>query len=465
MAKQVRAAVYTRISDDATGQAAGVTRQRADCEEYCARRGWTIVAHYEDNDVSASEYSRKKRTGYQAMIAAVRAGEIDAIVAWHLDRLYRQVAELEEIIRIAENLTVATINGDVDLATGDGKAMARIIVTMAQKASDDTSRRMLRLKDELARQGRPAGGAPVFGYRLVRDGRGATYEVIPSHAAEIRAAAAAVLAGESLSAIARDWTARGVEMTRAGKVWSATHVRRILASPRIIAKRVHRGQVVGDAAWEPILDEETWQLIQAVLGDPRRAEAPKATYLLSRLVVCGTCGKAMVRDRTTTRAVWRCQRRPFVPDACGRMIIPAVELEDWVETAFLTRVAADQVRPHIAGTDTGDITARLAHLESTGSNLVEMLGAGEITRADFAQAKARNDAEQFALKAKLLRARPGALRSLRGDPAAIRRTWDGLTVAQRRAALADELDRVVVNASEVWGSPWESARVDPVWKD
>lgn len=36
----VRAAAYTRISSDSSGQRAGVERQQTDCEEYCLTRVW-----------------------------------------------------------------------------------------------------------------------------------------------------------------------------------------------------------------------------------------------------------------------------------------------------------------------------------------------------------------------------------------------------------------------------------------
>ena len=51
---KTRAALYTRISSDPSGQRAGVERQRRDCEAHCAARGWTVVEVFEDNDASAS---------------------------------------------------------------------------------------------------------------------------------------------------------------------------------------------------------------------------------------------------------------------------------------------------------------------------------------------------------------------------------------------------------------------------
>ncbi len=85
----MRAAVYTRISDDKLGQRAGVERQRADCEALVATRGWELVDTYEDN--SRSAYNGKARPEYERLLADVGAGKVDAGVCWHQDRLWRDV--------------------------------------------------------------------------------------------------------------------------------------------------------------------------------------------------------------------------------------------------------------------------------------------------------------------------------------------------------------------------------------
>ena len=64
----IRAAIYARISYDPDVRAVGVDRQREDCLRLAASRGWTVVAEYIDNNVSASKYSRKARTQYLRLL-------------------------------------------------------------------------------------------------------------------------------------------------------------------------------------------------------------------------------------------------------------------------------------------------------------------------------------------------------------------------------------------------------------
>ena len=95
-------AVYTRISEDRQ-QGAGVRDQWDDCMTLAERHGWDHLTHFEDNDISASKYARKQRPDYRRMLAKIRAGEIRRIVVAHIDRLYRQPKELEELIDLADN--------------------------------------------------------------------------------------------------------------------------------------------------------------------------------------------------------------------------------------------------------------------------------------------------------------------------------------------------------------------------
>jgi resolvase-like protein len=94
----VRAAVYTRISQDATGQRAGVTRQLEDCEALADRLGWEVTHRYGDDDLSAS--SGLIRPGFEALLKAMADSEFGVVICWHPDRLFRSTQDLERLIDI-----------------------------------------------------------------------------------------------------------------------------------------------------------------------------------------------------------------------------------------------------------------------------------------------------------------------------------------------------------------------------
>src|SRR5262249_3397463 len=115
-----RAGVYCRISKDVAGDALGVKRQRDDCIAYCAERGYDAPRFYEENNCSASSYARKGRPEFDRMIQDARAGELDVIVLYDLDRLTRVPRVGEDIIDLAEahGVTIIDGNGTHDLTTG-----------------------------------------------------------------------------------------------------------------------------------------------------------------------------------------------------------------------------------------------------------------------------------------------------------------------------------------------------------
>ena len=139
----VRVGAYARISEDSTGRSAGVLRQEQDCRELADREGWSVVEVYRDNDVSA--YAKKVvRPEWRRLLDDLRAGRLDGLVVYDLDRVARRVRDLEDLLDIFEDrrgLRFRAVTGSVDLATSSGRAMARVLVTMAHKASEDTARR------------------------------------------------------------------------------------------------------------------------------------------------------------------------------------------------------------------------------------------------------------------------------------------------------------------------------------
>jgi Resolvase, N terminal domain len=109
----MRAAVYTRISQDATGQRAGVTRQLEDCEALADRLGWEVTHRYGDNDLSA--YAGDTRPGFEAMLKALADSEFGAVICWHPDRLVRSMGDLQRLSAIADGgqVQLRTVNAAV----------------------------------------------------------------------------------------------------------------------------------------------------------------------------------------------------------------------------------------------------------------------------------------------------------------------------------------------------------------
>ena len=99
------------------------------------------------------------------MLADIREGRLGAVVVWDLDRLHRRPIELEAFMALADekHLALATVSGDVDLSTAQGRLVARLKGSVAAHEGEHRKARQLR-----ATRQPPNAGVPnwtrAFGY-------------------------------------------------------------------------------------------------------------------------------------------------------------------------------------------------------------------------------------------------------------------------------------------------------------
>jgi DNA invertase Pin-like site-specific DNA recombinase len=458
------AALYARISSDRDGDKLGVGRQIEDCEALAQRRGWAVGGHYIDDDVSA--YSGRVRPEYRRMLDDLRAGSVDAVVVWHLDRLHRQPRELEQFFDICESVNVralASVTGDIDLATHDGQFMARILGAVARKESDDKSRRIRRKALELAQSGKVSGGGTrPYGFN---DDRKTIRE---DEAAVIRDCVARLLAGESLRSICSDLNTRRLPTT-SGKVWQTHPLRRMLMSGRISGQRDYHGEIVADAEWPAIIQPSETARIRALFADPsRRTNRSARRYLLTRLVRCGACGESLVaRPRDDGRRRYVCATGPNFT-GCGKRVIVADELEVFVCEAVLYRLDSPDLAAALDGqSDTESALCQERVDEETArlTELAETWAARAITLPEWLAARSPIEARLKAAKKQLARmSRETVLGPHIGHGNALRESWPQLPLTQQRAIVAAVLDHVVVGSGRRGYNRFDPGRLEPIWR-
>ena len=298
----MKTAIYARISSAEEGDTLGVERQIADCQAEAAKRGWEVSETFIDNNVSATK--AKARPQYQRMLKEINKGSIQAIVVWDVDRLTRSPRELEDVIDLADRLglSLASVGGEIDLGTPQGRMTARIKGTVARHEVEQSSRRIKRKLEQKALDGMPHS-MPGYGFRRVTEfddlGRrtGAHDEIIPEQAEVIVEIAQRVLAGEKTGTVVRDLNRREVPGPRGNK-WELWNIRRLLVRPAIAGLRDHNGVIVGKTQAGAIITPEQHERLVALLTDPARRtnhRGPGFRHLLSGIATCGKCGGVMKR--------------------------------------------------------------------------------------------------------------------------------------------------------------------------
>jgi site-specific DNA recombinase len=344
----LRAGIYARISSDREDERLGVDRQVEDCEQLCTDRGWKIEQTYVDNSFSAS--SGVTRPEYQKLVGDIAGGRIDAVAVYNLDRLTRRPIELEEFTEICLKAGVtqlASVEGTVDMGTGDGLLVARIKGAVAAEEARKTSQRIRRKQLELAEDGKPSGGGTrPFGFEHDR------ITVNETEAEHVREAADHVLAGGSLRSIKMDWTERGIP-TVTGKPWSVTAIRSNLTRPRTAGLRQYQGAWSWDrkAVWPAILDRETWEQVRAVLKDPsRRQSPPNRNYPLRGVLRCSECARDLVAMPRANRRNYGCRKDS---GGCGHVFVSADLTEHFVFSFVVPFADSPELRDTIRDEEKG----------------------------------------------------------------------------------------------------------------
>lgn len=313
-----RAGIYCRLSYAPDGSVEKVERQEGDCRDLGGRLRWPLSDRhvYVDNSRSAWQRNRK-RPAWDRMLADIEAGEIDAIIVYHGDRLIRQPYDLERLIGIADTrgIRIASVSGTRDLDSPDDRFILRIEAAQACRESDNTSRRTRRdIAASVAKGHTRTSGRRAFGFGVQTGTRirtnaltGEQREVpvydmdqqVPEEAHYLDDAADMLLAGRSQGGVIAWFASEGVTTTE-GNPMTARGLRHLLLAPRVAGLIEYQG-VLYEAAWDGILSREKWEAVRAYYR-ASAAENPyqgrERRYLLTGIAECHACGHT-VRTKPT----------------------------------------------------------------------------------------------------------------------------------------------------------------------
>lgn len=468
-------AIYVRISADKEGDAESVGNQEKDCRKLAEQLGYTVAEPvFNDNDISASRRSKKPRPRYEAMMRRAEAGEFVAIIANTTSRLTRRPLEYERLIDLVEQrgVLIRTVkSGKIDLASADGRMVARILAAADSAEAERTSERLTRLYLGRAEKGLYHGGSRPFGYRKVGPTSARRLEIVEEEAELLREAARRVLDGEHMRSIERDWRERDIR-TVGGQFWRQANLRRALLSPRNIGVREHRPSdaagrkpkfgegAMYEAKWEPIFKQETWDALHIVLDDEARCFNTSAgrVHTLSGFIFCGLCGARMKISTGASRA--RKYACPPAPDGCNKMARVAAPIEDLVRDTVLHWLDSGLYESTIAAAESDgqyrELMSQRLRLQAQVDRLVADYADGNITAAEMRQAKQRvepllAEADRAIAERRVVRAVP--------DGTTLRESWSTLQLERRRTIVAALVERVLVHPTLVGRTRFDPTRI------
>lgn len=304
----VRCAIYTRKSTEEglEQEFNSLDAQREAGEAYIASQrsqGWVLIPeHYDDGGFSGASL---ERPALKRLLGAVRAGRLDCVVVYKVDRLSRSLLDFAQIVSLFEEqrISFVSVTQQFNTTTSLGRLTLNILLSFAQFEKDLIGERTRDKMWAAKKKGKWVGGFPPLGYDVAPEG--GRLMVNETEAARVREIFQLAVERGSLGAAlemiqARGWTTK-TWTTRSGAVrasvpFSAGTLERLLRNPIYIGAVNWHGELkTGEHA--AILDATVWRRVNALLGPggtgrPYRRERLEAP--LRGLLYCQTCQSLMV---------------------------------------------------------------------------------------------------------------------------------------------------------------------------
>src|SRR3979411_501535 len=359
--KQVRCAIYTRVStDQGLEQDFNSLDAQYDASQAYIRSqahaGWTLVrSKYDDGGFSGGNTDRP---ALQRLLEDLRAGEIDVIVVYKVDRLTRSLADFAELVELfdAHGVSFVSVTQQFNTTTSMGRLTLNVLLSFAQFEREVTSER---IRDKIAaskRKGLWVGGNLPLGYEM-KDGKIA---IVEEEAELVRSIFRRYLELGSVNELLRDLKERNIRTkarqlstgaTRGGIPFGRGALYYVLSNHFYIGEVKYKDEIL-PGEQPPIMDRALFESVRQkslAQWSHRTVVRNKSEHLLTGLLF-DDAGHRMVPTHATKAGIrYRYYvSAPFLygeaktASAGSISRVPAADIEDIVRKSIKENLAARQ---------------------------------------------------------------------------------------------------------------------------
>ncbi len=350
--KEIRCAIYTRKSttEGLEQEFNSLDAQRESCSSYIASQrheGWVeIDKPYDDGGFTGGNM---ERPALKQLLEDIKAGVIDCIVVYKVDRLSRSLMDFSRIMDTFDNSDVSfvSVTQQFNTTSSMGRLTLNILLSFAQFEREIISERTRDKMSAARRKGKYIGGRPVLGYDIDR----ATKKLIVNEmeAERVRQIFDLYLKCEgligTLDAIqasgwrSKSWVTKADKQIGGGQFYKTT-LHALLTNPIYIGKVTYHDEMF-EGEHQAIVDPAVFAAVKKKLdcnrvnlGDRIQGKSPG---VLAGLLRCAACNSAMTHS-TSGRSKRGKRYRYYVCNkatkrghkTCPRPSLPAEEVERFV---------------------------------------------------------------------------------------------------------------------------------------
>jgi DNA invertase Pin-like site-specific DNA recombinase len=293
-AKTVRCAIYTRVStDQGLEQDFNSLDAQYDASQAYIRSqahaGWTLLrAKYDDGGFSGGNTDRP---ALQRLLGDVRAGKIDVIVVYKVDRLTRSLADFAKLVELFDrhNVSFVSVTQQFNTTTSMGRLTLNVLLSFAQFEREVTSERIRDKISASKRKGLWVGGMAPLGY----DTKDRKISVNEAEAERVRTIFRSYLKLGSLNLLMTDLRNRDI-VTKVRRLKTGETVGGVPFTRGSLAHLLRNRFYIGEVAFKgevlkgeqpAILDQDQFEAVQAKLNV--QVNNHKATWTKSEGLLIG----------------------------------------------------------------------------------------------------------------------------------------------------------------------------------
>jgi DNA invertase Pin-like site-specific DNA recombinase len=238
-----------------------------------AHAGWTMLrSKYDDGGFSGGNTDRP---ALQRLLDDIRAGKIDIIVVYKVDRLTRSLADFAKLVELFDQhgVSFVSVTQQFNTTTSMGRLTLNVLLSFAQFEREVTSERIRDKIGASKRKGLWVGGRAPFGY----ESKDRKIRVVDKDAEAVRTIFQLYLQTGSIYRLMTELHERGivskVQRLKSGKTvggvpFTSGPLSYLLRNRFYIGEVVYKGEVLGGEQ-EPIIDRATFEAVQEKLAEQK----------------------------------------------------------------------------------------------------------------------------------------------------------------------------------------------------
>ena len=300
---RLRAAIYTRKSTEEGLDKVfnSLDAQREACAAYVMSQqheGWVLLPDlYDDGGFSGGNMDRP---GLKQLLGEVRAGRVDVVVVYKIDRLSRALMDFSKLVEVfdAHSVTFVSVTQSFNTTTSMGRLTLNILLSFAQFEREVIGER---IRDKFAAsraRGMWMGGKVPLGYD-VRDRKLIVNEAEAERVRMIFERFAETGSGTTLARMLQD---EGV-LTKTGRPVDKGYLYKVLNNRTYNGEAPHKG-VSHPGEHQAIVPRDLWDRVHAILRESPRVRANQnraQSPALLRGLIFGIDGRALSPTHTMRR--------------------------------------------------------------------------------------------------------------------------------------------------------------------